>query len=65
LVNDIPAYPQTRYQASFPDDKVRATKDLVLQSLVDGGRYDLIGVRSPDEFSGADRPCHPARRQGI
>jgi hypothetical protein len=46
MVQDIPLYPQTRYQASFPDDNVRATKDLVPQSLVDGGKYDLIDVRS-------------------
>jgi thiosulfate/3-mercaptopyruvate sulfurtransferase len=52
LVKDIPAYPHTHYQASFPDDNVRATKDLILQSLVNGGRYNLIDVRSPDEFTG-------------
>jgi thiosulfate/3-mercaptopyruvate sulfurtransferase len=52
LVKDIPAYPPTRYQASFPDDNVRVTKDLILQSRVDSGRYDLIDVRSPDEFTG-------------
>jgi thiosulfate/3-mercaptopyruvate sulfurtransferase len=52
LVKDIRAYPQTPYQASSHEDNGRATKDLILQSLVDGCRYNLIDVRSPDEFTG-------------
>jgi thiosulfate/3-mercaptopyruvate sulfurtransferase len=51
LVKDLPSYSQTRYQASLPDDNVRASKDLVLQSLVDSERYDLIDVCSRDAFT--------------
>jgi len=31
---------------------VRATKDLIVQTLFERGRYTLVDVRSPDEFTG-------------
>jgi thiosulfate/3-mercaptopyruvate sulfurtransferase len=52
LVTEVPSYPKTTYRASFPDDNVRATKDLVFQTLLQSGKFNLVDVRSPDEFSG-------------
>jgi thiosulfate/3-mercaptopyruvate sulfurtransferase len=31
---------------------VRATKDTVFQTLLEHGKYNLVDVRSPDEFTG-------------
>jgi thiosulfate/3-mercaptopyruvate sulfurtransferase len=52
LVTAVPSYPKTTYRASFPDDNVRATKDLIFQTLLERGMYNLVDVRSPDEFTG-------------
>jgi thiosulfate/3-mercaptopyruvate sulfurtransferase len=52
LVKDIPSYPTTTYQAAFPDDNVRATKEVVFHTLLEQGTYNLVDVRSPDEFTG-------------
>jgi thiosulfate/3-mercaptopyruvate sulfurtransferase len=52
LVPDRPSYPSTSYRAAFPDDNVRATKDVIFQTLLDRGQYNLVDVRSPDEFTG-------------
>ena len=51
LVKDVPSYPSTGYQAKFPDDNVRATKDNVLPTLGQSV-INLVDVRSPAEFSG-------------
>lgn len=51
LVKDKPSFTKTSYEAKFPDDNVRASKDLILQHLKDG-HFNLVDVRSPAEFSG-------------
>jgi thiosulfate/3-mercaptopyruvate sulfurtransferase len=51
LTTDVPAYPETGYQAGERDDKkIRAYRDEVLKHLDSKGR--LIDVRSPDEYTG-------------
>jgi len=52
LVKDSPSPPRATYKASFPDDNVRATKDIIFQAMLERGRYNLVDVRSPDEFTG-------------
>jgi thiosulfate/3-mercaptopyruvate sulfurtransferase len=52
LVTEVPAHPKTAYQAAFPDDNVRATKELIFQTLLERSTYNLVDVRSPDEFTG-------------
>lgn len=42
----------TTYRAAFPDDNVRATKDVIVHTLLDRGQYNLVDVRSPDAFTG-------------
>jgi thiosulfate/3-mercaptopyruvate sulfurtransferase len=49
LTADVPSRQATTYQASGPDDDIRAFRDEVLASI---GKKNLIDVRSPDEFSG-------------
>lgn len=51
LVSEKPSFPKTSYEARFPDDNVRANKDLILQNL-NNGNINLVDVRSPAEFSG-------------
>jgi len=51
LVTEVPEYPETDYVAKFPDDNVRAHKDLILDSL-DRPQFNLVDVRSPQEFTG-------------
>lgn len=51
LVTEVPSYPESDYVAGFPDDNVRADKDLILENL-DDNRFNLVDVRSPEEFSG-------------
>jgi thiosulfate/3-mercaptopyruvate sulfurtransferase len=46
---DVPARPQTSYQASAPDLSIRAFRDEVVQAI---GAKNLVDVRSPDEFAG-------------
>jgi thiosulfate/3-mercaptopyruvate sulfurtransferase len=52
LVTEVPSIQKTTYRASFPDDNVRATKDTVFQALLERGKFNLVDVRSPDEFTG-------------
>jgi thiosulfate/3-mercaptopyruvate sulfurtransferase len=52
LVTEVSSYPKTTYTAAFPDDNVRATKDQIFQTLLERGQYNLVDVRSPDEFTG-------------
>lgn len=49
---EVPSYPKTTYKAAFPDDNVRADKDLIFQTLLERGQFSLVDVRSPDEFTG-------------
>jgi len=51
LVQDVPSFSRSQYQAKFPDDNVRANKDLILDSLQQQ-RFNLVDVRSPAEFTG-------------
>ena len=52
LVKDVPSAPKTVYRVAFPDDNVRADKALIFQTLLERGTYNLVDVRSPDEFTG-------------
>jgi thiosulfate/3-mercaptopyruvate sulfurtransferase len=52
LVKEVPSYPKTTYRPSFPDDNVRADKDLIFQTMLERGKCNLVDVRSPDEFTG-------------
>lgn len=51
LVKDEPQIQSSEYQAGFPDDNVRADKDLILDHLSER-RFNLVDVRSPAEFKG-------------
>ncbi len=51
LVQDVPSFSRSHYEAKFPDDNVRANKDLILDSLQQQ-RFNLVDVRSPAEFTG-------------
>jgi thiosulfate/3-mercaptopyruvate sulfurtransferase len=55
--SDVPAYPSTVYRAQAPDESLRARVIEVLdvsRTLSAGGvrTFNLVDVRSPDEFSG-------------
>ena len=51
LTTDVPAYPETGYEARERDDKkIRAFRDDVLKHL--DQKRPLIDVRSPDEYTG-------------
>ena len=52
LTTDVPNHSSRTYQASEPNQAVRAYRDQVLAS-VNAGNISLVDVRSPDEFSGA------------
>ena len=52
LTTDVPNHSARTYQASEPNQAVRAYRDQVLAS-VNAGNISLVDVRSPDEFSGA------------
>lgn len=51
LVKEEPSFAKTTYQARFPDDNVRAYKDLMLDQA-SRAQLNLVDVRSPAEFSG-------------
>ena len=51
LTKDIPAHSRTTFKASGPDEKIRAFKEHVIQSLGGRGKI-LVDVRSPREFTG-------------
>jgi thiosulfate/3-mercaptopyruvate sulfurtransferase len=50
LVKAVPSYPATRYQASEPDQSIRAFRDEVFRHSE--ARRPLVDVRSPKEFTG-------------
>ena len=52
LTTEAPNHAPKTYQASDPNQAVRAYRDQVLAS-VNAGNISLVDVRSPDEFSGA------------
>lgn len=51
LTIDAPKVTPTAYQASAPDESVRARRELIFDTLDKHNRY-LVDVRSPDEFTG-------------
>src|SRR5580693_7609852 len=46
LVQDIPEYAATRYEALAPDETVRAYRDQVFEVLTRPEKYNLVDVRS-------------------
>ena len=48
---DVPSYSSEKFEATGPDDAIRAQRDEVL-AAVDGNSHRLVDVRSPQEFSG-------------
>jgi thiosulfate/3-mercaptopyruvate sulfurtransferase len=66
LVEEQPNRPATTYQASAPNNDLRAFRDEVIAAI---GVQNLIDVRSPDEFSGkllapAHLPQEQSQRAG-
>src|SRR5699024_1497479 len=66
LTTDLPDRQETHYQASEPDNSLRAFRDEVVDSI---NSKNLVDVRSPDEFSGkllapAHLPQEAAQRAG-
>lgn len=51
LTTDAPRYPRTRYKITKINDSLRATRDLVLQTVAEKSR-NLVDVRSVPEFKG-------------
>lgn len=49
---DKVSYPKTNYKAKDADNKIRAFRDQVMSTLTQPEKYNLVDVRSPDEFSG-------------
>src|SRR3954464_9019104 len=47
---EVPDYPETTFDASAPDESIRARREEVLGAL--GGGKQLVDVRSPQEYSG-------------
>lgn len=48
---DVPSYPAGDITLPDPDQSIRAKRDDVFKAL-DTGEYNLVDVRSPDEYSG-------------
>jgi thiosulfate/3-mercaptopyruvate sulfurtransferase len=66
LSPDVPSRPKTSYTASEQDAAIRAKRDEVIAAI---GKWNLVDVRSPDEFSGkllapAHLPQEQAQRGG-
>jgi len=51
VTTDLPNYPATNYSAGSLNMSLRALRHDVLQAI-GGGNYNLVDVRSPDEYSG-------------
>ena len=51
LVKDVLSVKNSSYKAKFPDDNVRADKELIRQNI-NTNRINLVDVRSPAEFTG-------------
>ncbi len=68
LTTDVPSFSPATYQASSPDQSIRAYRDQVL-SAVNAGAASLVDVRAPAEYSGdllapANLPQEGAQRGG-
>jgi thiosulfate/3-mercaptopyruvate sulfurtransferase len=66
LVEEVPQRSKTQYKAKSPNNKIRAFRDEVVESI---GKKNLVDVRSPDEFSGkllapAHLPQEQSQRAG-
>ena len=66
LVDEVPSRDKTSYKAKEPNNKIRAFRDEVVESI---GVQNLVDVRSPDEFSGkllapAHLPQEQSQRAG-
>jgi thiosulfate/3-mercaptopyruvate sulfurtransferase len=66
ITTEVPSYTPTQYQASTPNEAIRAYRDQILAQL---GTIALVDVRSPGEYSGellapANLPQEGAQRGG-
>jgi thiosulfate/3-mercaptopyruvate sulfurtransferase len=66
LVDEQPQPQKTSYQASEPNNEIRAFRDEAVEAI---GKLNLVDVRSPDEFSGkllapAHLPQEQSQRAG-
>src|SRR5579864_3338004 len=52
LTQEAPKGTPTSYKAKDPDNSLRAFRDQVMAVLTHPEKYNLVDVRSPDEFSG-------------
>ena len=52
LDKDVPQCQATRYEALDPDETIRAYRDQVFDVLTRPEKYNLVDVRSADEFTG-------------
>jgi thiosulfate/3-mercaptopyruvate sulfurtransferase len=52
LTKDIPSVAPTTYKAKDPDNTIRAFRDQVMGVLTQPEKYNLVDVRSVDEFTG-------------
>ena len=51
LTTEVPSYPRAAYKVASVNDRLRATRDLVLETVRSHGR-NLVDVRSVPEFKG-------------
>jgi len=51
LSKDAPKITPTSYKAKDPDNTLRAFRDQVMAVLTQPEKYNLVDVRSPDEYS--------------
>jgi thiosulfate/3-mercaptopyruvate sulfurtransferase len=52
LTSEKAAITRTTYQAKNPDNSLRAFRDQVMSVLTSPEKYNLVDVRSPDEYTG-------------
>lgn len=52
VATDKPSYTRTTYKAKDPDNNIRAFRDQVMNVLKTPEKYNLVDVRSVDEYTG-------------
>jgi thiosulfate/3-mercaptopyruvate sulfurtransferase len=52
LSTEKPSYPKTSYKAKEADNTIRAFRDQVMNTLTHPEKYNLVDVRSVDEYTG-------------
>src|SRR5688572_12578935 len=52
LTKEKPSHTTTNYRAKEPDQSIRAFRDQVMSTLTQPEHYNLVDVRSTDEFTG-------------